>query len=505
MLKIEKQLKEIHLQYGSLYLKKHTGYGVDEKRLYLYYKPRGSTKQRYIGNTRQSSFSVLRDKVIELDRTFLRQSLDELSTSLSELLDRFCEHIDQLYESGTYRLKTRESYLLQVNRIRKMVSGSLEKGLKDIEGSGRKVESRFKDRFLDPILDYHLFGTDEQGRRIKKPQKKTTIQSTFSVLGIFVDWCYDRGYINTDPWKIFGRDWLKRRVKEELGQMTFQGTFSDREQIEKYESFKTLRQFYLDSVSVEGINPWTNLFFQGSPDRQPSPIGHLIVFIQLLTGCRIREIVNLFWWGMGDQVGEYETLNGRSLDDGTLRDTYSELSLDYSSMDIGGKTLRKRGSTRVVPIPDIVRPILQDRWDNRNPDSPFVFNTRRSGEKQITEECILNWFKRFQEGIIEDFFSVNDPKNTEEDFVKGFYWDRCKKYVWDLEKRGFTYPQRLTSHDIRSFFITDLLERGIPLEQVSRFVGHTNVNTTRRYYIVNPVLKHEPIKDMMKEITTGVG
>ena len=96
---------------------------------------------------------------------------------------------------------------------------------------------------------------------------------------------------------------------------------------------------------------------------------------------------------------------------------------------------------------------------------------------------------------------MNDPKQKEEDFIEGLQYDDCKKYVWNLEKRGFIYPRRLTSHDIRSFFITDLLEREIPLEQVSRFVGHSNVNTTRRHYIVNPVLKHDKVREMMKEIT----
>lgn len=501
MLKLQKKFKEIPLQYGKVYLRKNVGSGEKKDRLYVYYKPRGSKSQKYVGNSGQSSFSVLKDKITDIDRSFLRQSLDDLSISCRILLDRFSNHIDSKYESGTYRLKTMETYKLQLNRLRKMLGKSIDRGLTDIEGTGKEVEDRFKERFLEPILDYHKWGTDQQGQRVRRPHKRSTVTSTFSVLGIFLNWCYFTGYIRTDPWKMFGKDWVKTRLSEEFGQMTFQETFisQDEEQVEKYESFKTLRQFYLDSV--EGINPWENLFFQGNGgDRQPSPVGHLIIFLQTLTGCRIREIVNMVWYGMMDQVTV--EMNGKTLSQDVIRDTYSKLHIDYSHIDIGGKTLRKRGSTREVSLPTVVRPILQDRWNNRNPDSPFVFNTIRSrGNGPITEENILTWFKKFQERIIEDFFSVNDPKSTEEDFIPGLHYDDCKKYVWNLEKRGFTYPRRLTSHDIRSFFITDLLEREIPLEQVSRFVGHSNVNTTRRHYIVNPVLKHDKVKDVMKEIT----
>ena len=147
MLKLQKKFKEIPLQYGKIYLRKNVGDGEKKDRLYVYYKPRGSNSQKYVGNSNKSSFSVLRDKVIDIDRSFLRQSLDDLSISCRILLDRFSNHIDSKYESGTYRLKTMETYKLQLNRLRKMLGNSIDRGLKDIEGTGKKLRIDLRNGF----------------------------------------------------------------------------------------------------------------------------------------------------------------------------------------------------------------------------------------------------------------------------------------------------------------------------------------------------------------------
>ncbi len=41
--------------------------------------------------------------------------------------------------------------------------------------------------------------------------------------------------------------------------------------------------------------------------------------------------------------------------------------------------------------------------------------------------------------------------------------------------------ERLTPHDMRRSFISDLLDEGVDLATVARQVGHSNVQTTARY------------------------
>ncbi len=41
--------------------------------------------------------------------------------------------------------------------------------------------------------------------------------------------------------------------------------------------------------------------------------------------------------------------------------------------------------------------------------------------------------------------------------------------------------ERLTPHDMRRSFISDLLDEGVDLATVARQVGHANVQTTARY------------------------
>ena len=40
----------------------------------------------------------------------------------------------------------------------------------------------------------------------------------------------------------------------------------------------------------------------------------------------------------------------------------------------------------------------------------------------------------------------------------------------------------MVSHRLRDTFAVDLLEKGVPMEEVSRLLGHTSIKTTERSY-----------------------
>lgn len=40
----------------------------------------------------------------------------------------------------------------------------------------------------------------------------------------------------------------------------------------------------------------------------------------------------------------------------------------------------------------------------------------------------------------------------------------------------------MRSHRLRDTFAVDLLEKGIPLEEVSKLLGHESIRTTERHY-----------------------
>src|SRR5204863_3316679 len=63
---------------------------------------------------------------------------------------------------------------------------------------------------------------------------------------------------------------------------------------------------------------------------------------------------------------------------------------------------------------------------------------------------------------------------------KGMYVvDVCRMVKRRLKDAGL--PTRLSPHSFRVTTITDLLEQGVPLEDVQRLAGHADPRTTRLY------------------------
>jgi integrase/recombinase XerD len=56
--------------------------------------------------------------------------------------------------------------------------------------------------------------------------------------------------------------------------------------------------------------------------------------------------------------------------------------------------------------------------------------------------------------------------------------DLCKLF----KAAGITSAGNMLSHRLRDTFAMDLLEKGVPLEEVSKMLGHESIKTTERHY-----------------------
>ncbi|MFI8391017.1 tyrosine-type recombinase/integrase [Streptomyces sp. NPDC085540] len=51
-----------------------------------------------------------------------------------------------------------------------------------------------------------------------------------------------------------------------------------------------------------------------------------------------------------------------------------------------------------------------------------------------------------------------------------------------LKEAGFTNPGEWTTRGLRTSFVSLLSDHGVPIEAISRLVGHSGSNTTERVY-----------------------
>ena len=107
-------------------------------------------------------------------------------------------------------------------------------------------------------------------------------------------------------------------------------------------------------------------------------------------------------------------------------------------------TARQKTGTHVsVPIPtDVAQELLAVA--NGNPE--YVFWSGKGKEESITK----NWAKYY----IAPLFNAAKIQND----------------------------GHMMSHRLRDTFAVDLLENGVPLEEVSKLLGHTSVKTTEKSY-----------------------
>lgn len=107
-------------------------------------------------------------------------------------------------------------------------------------------------------------------------------------------------------------------------------------------------------------------------------------------------------------------------------------------------TARQKTGTHVsVPIPPAV---AQELLTVNNDNPRFLFWSGNGDEESITK----NWMKHY---VVPAFKAAEIPN-----------------------------PGHMMSHRLRDTFAVDLLTRGVPLEEVSKLLGHESIKTTERHY-----------------------
>jgi integrase len=82
---------------------------------------------------------------------------------------------------------------------------------------------------------------------------------------------------------------------------------------------------------------------------------------------------------------------------------------------------------------------------------------------------------------------------TPNDNLDYFFWDgkrdayiftvgMGKKVRLAFEAAGLDDGQHMKSHRLRDTFAVELLQRGVPMEEVSKLLGHTSMKTTEKHY-----------------------
>ena len=107
-------------------------------------------------------------------------------------------------------------------------------------------------------------------------------------------------------------------------------------------------------------------------------------------------------------------------------------------------TSRQKTGTHVsVPIP---APVAQELLAVANGNPEYVFWSGKGDEESITK----SWSKLYLAPLFE---------------------------AAKLSRNGY-----LKSHRLRDTFAVDLLEKGVPLEEVSKLLGHESIKTTEKHY-----------------------
>lgn len=207
------------------------------------------------------------------------------------------------------------------------------------------------------------------------------------------------------------------------------------------ERYKSFFRFCYESQWIDRIPIWPKIKIEEPPTLP-------------LTADEYKRLLDAVYVAVRDRNYDYWTVRVRALfqlmrhsglaimDALTLR--RDELIHDAKKGVYRVITSRQKTGTDVtVPLPpDVAAELLA--VPNDSPD--YFFWSGKGLKKSVTG----NWGKRF---IVPAFEAAK------------------------IESDG-----HMRSHRLRDTFAVDLLEKGIPLEEVSRLLGHTSIKTTERHY-----------------------
>jgi integrase len=207
---------------------------------------------------------------------------------------------------------------------------------------------------------------------------------------------------------------------------------------ERYKSF--LRYCY-EAQWLERVPAWPKIKIE-EPPTMPLSAEEYMRLLEVIPGvvrrrnpavweARVRALFQLMRWS-GLAIMDALTLRRNELIHDEARGIYRVIT-----------QRTKTGTDVTVPIPpDVARELLAVQNDN----DIYFFWSGEGSKKSVTG----NWGKRF---IVPAFEAAQ------------------------IECDG-----HMRSHRLRDTFAVDLLEKGIPLEEVSKLLGHESIRTTERHY-----------------------
>jgi len=179
-------------------------------------------------------------------------------------------------------------------------------------------------------------------------------------------------------------------------------------------------------------------------------------------GLRRGEIVNLTWNDI-DFENQYINVNPKE---------HGKHTIEWEPKD---------HECRVIPMPDETTQLFVDLQAESPTGSPYVF---------ISPERLRHIKKRIQKG------TWNSKCETINNLIKTFN-KLCKK-------AGIS---KSSIHDMRRSAITNWAQH-LPIQVVQQFAGHSNITTTRQYYLTvrpeNMASASEVMNKMLQEAQSGL-
>lgn len=187
---------------------------------------------------------------------------------------------------------------------------------------------------------------------------------------------------------------------------------------------------------------------------------YMATIIASTTGMRVGEIAALHW----DDINFEKNIITVSKSLKRLKNSSEE-----KSKAVAGKTKNKK--TRQVPLTSECKKELIIHKESQD-DLKMQL-----GEEYKDNNYVCAW---------------NNGSPIERTYMSKVYKDAIKK---------LGLPSETRFHDLRHWFATELIEKGVPLKVVSEILGHSSVITTEKMYIkINMRAKQDAVKCIDKAL-----